>query len=62
MDPDPLSLCGLGYRRAKFFGSVSETLYTNNEKMRFQGMGEALDDQVLSIQMSSALTLDPCQV
>ena len=26
------------------------------------GMGEALDDQVLSLQMTSALTLDPCQV
>jgi hypothetical protein len=25
-------------------------------------MGEVLDDQVLSLQMSSALTLDPCQV
>ena len=27
-----------------------------------QGVGEALDDQVLSLQMTSALGLDPCQV
>jgi hypothetical protein len=25
-------------------------------------VGEALEDQVLSLQMNSALTLDPCQV
>jgi hypothetical protein len=27
-----------------------------------QGMGETLEDQVLSLQMASALALDPCQV